>query len=206
MLRAALWHWQGDLRAATRITAGIGGTFGLVLIALGVMSLLTGNFIAGFWWAVLGLFLRGAAAASYQQVLIRRALEGEVVGRFMTPQAVVVEQGLSIRRLIDEYFYRHYHKMYPVTADGRLLGCVTSEQLKQVPREQWDRLTVGDVVQPCSDDNTIRPDADAMEALSKLQRSGVSRLMVVDEGRLVGILSLKDLMQFLSLKVELESR
>jgi hypothetical protein len=37
-----------------------------------------------------------------------------------------------------------------------------------------------------------------------MNQTGASRLMVVDYGRLVGIIALKDLLQFLALKVELE--
>jgi CBS domain-containing protein len=59
-------------------------------------------------------------------------------------------------------------------------------------------------MQPCSADNTIGPDADAVEALSRMSRTGQSRLMVVEEGRLLGIIALKDLLKFLALKVELE--
>jgi CBS domain-containing protein len=70
--------------------------------------------------------------------------------------------------------------------------------------EQWTVKTVADILQPCSEENTISPDADAMKALSRMNRNKVSRLMVTENGELRGILSLKDLLDFLSLKVELE--
>jgi CBS domain-containing protein len=37
-----------------------------------------------------------------------------------------------------------------------------------------------------------------------MQHTGSSRLLVTDADRLVGILSLKDLLRFLNLKIELE--
>jgi len=37
-----------------------------------------------------------------------------------------------------------------------------------------------------------------------MRRTGSSRLLVVDHGQLVGMVSLKDLLRFLSLKIELE--
>ena len=51
---------------------------------------------------------------------------------------------------------------------------------------------------------TISPDADALDALGKMQRSGVSCLLVTLGDRLVGIISLSDLLRFLNLKLELE--
>ncbi len=56
----------------------------------------------------------------------------------------------------------------------------------------------------CSPGKMIAPDQDAMEALSVMNRNGVSRLMVGEGGRLMGIVSLKDMMKLLSLKVDLD--
>jgi CBS domain-containing protein len=47
-------------------------------------------------------------------------------------------------------------------------------------------------------------EADAAEALAQMQRSGQTRLFVVEGGSLVGILTLTDLLDFLELKIELE--
>jgi hypothetical protein len=46
--------------------------------------------------------------------------------------------------------------------------------------------------------------ADAMEALALMTRTASSRLMVTEGNRLAGIISLKDMMKFFELKVELE--
>ncbi len=51
---------------------------------------------------------------------------------------------------------------------------------------------------------SIAPDDDALKALSRMQRTGLSRLLVIQGENLVGIVSLKDLMRFLQLKLELE--
>src|SRR5690606_31032581 len=63
VVRAALWHYRGDFRSATRIAAGAGTGFGTVLMALGVPSVASGNFVGGMWWFLIGLFVPGAAAS-----------------------------------------------------------------------------------------------------------------------------------------------
>ena len=205
LLRAVLWGWGGNLRRATRISAAIGSGFGLLLVGVGVVSVLNG-FLYGVWIFVLGLFLRNAATASYQQLLLRRTLEGEPVSRFMHPDPVTVPRAISVLELVQSYIYRYHFKMFPVVDDsGRLLGCVTARQVRALPREEWDRQTVGALADRCSPENTIQAGTDAMEALSRMSRTGASRLMVVDGDRLLGILSLKDLLRFFSLKMELES-
>jgi Zn-dependent protease/CBS domain-containing protein len=204
VLRSALWRSRSNLRWATRVTSRIGAGFGLLLIALGVFSVLTGNFIGGMWWALIGLFVRGAAQSSYQQLLLRQVLEGEEVRRFMNDQPISVDRSLSVEELVEGYIYRYHHKLFPVVDRERLVGCITSRQVKQLPREEWNRQTVGAIAVPCNDDNTVAPDEDAMRALAKMSRSANSRLLVVEEDRLLGILALKDLLRFFSLKIELE--
>ena len=204
MLRAALWGWKGDFRWATRIASQIGGGFGLALIFLGVFFFVTGNFVGGMWWALIGLFLRTAAGMSYQQMLVRETIKGERVRRFMNSDPITVTPDVSLQRLVEDYVYRYHHKMYPVVENGRALGLIGTDQVKDVPRAEWETRTVGDVMQPSTPENTVRPDHDALDAWSRMSQSGRSRLLVAENGRLVGLLSLRDLMQFLSLKFDLE--
>lgn len=204
VLRAALWHWKGDLRRATRVSVRLGSAFGFLLIALGVFNVLTGNFIGGMWWFLIGMFIRGAAASSYYQLMTRRALAGKPVRRFMSARPVTVSPDITVRELIEDYVYKYYHDIFPVTRDSRLLGCVTIHQIREVPRERWGLVTVGAIAMSCSEENTIEADEDAVKALSRMQRTGNSRLMVTENGRLVGIVSLKDMLKLLALKSDLE--
>jgi Zn-dependent protease/predicted transcriptional regulator len=204
VFRAALWYRTGDLRSATRAASRVGAGFGYALMGLGMLNILTGNLIGGFWWFLIGLFLRGAAAASYYQLMTRRALEGEPVRRFMARQPITVPPGITVRQFVDDYVYTYYHDLFPVTENDRLLGCVTTHQVKEVPREQWDLRTVRGIAAPCSEENTIAADQDAVDALSLMQRTNNSRLMVTEDGRLVGIIALKDLLKLFALKMDLE--
>jgi Zn-dependent protease/predicted transcriptional regulator len=204
VLRSGLWHWKRDLRWATRVASRIGAALGIVLMGLGVASVLTGDFIGGMWRFLIGLFLHGAARASYFQLMMRRALEGEPVRRFMSAKPVTVPPATTVRELVEEFIYRHHHDMFPVTGEGKLIGCVSTREVKAVPRERWDRLTVQEIAKPCSPENTIDANQDAVKALALMQRTGKGRLMVTQQGRLVGILALKDLLHFLSLKIDLE--
>jgi Zn-dependent protease/CBS domain-containing protein len=205
MLRATLWGWKKDLRGATRIASRIGSGFGVFLMALGIMAFVLGNFIGGMWWFLIGAFLRGAAVASYQQVLMHETLRGEPVRRFMNPNPVVIPPSTTIEDFVGDYIYRHHFKMFPVVEDLKLLGCVTTRDVKNVPRDEWGQHRVGELTTPCSPDNTVSPDRDTTKVLSAMMQPGaITRLMVVEQGRLVGVLSLKDLRELITLKLELE--
>jgi Zn-dependent protease/CBS domain-containing protein len=204
VLRSILWKAKGNLRWATRIASKIGTGFALGMIFMGILSFFTGNLIGGIWWFLIGLFLRNASQMSYRQVLIRRALEGEHVRRFMKPDVVTVNPSTSLEELLHGYVYRHHFKMYPVVENGKLLGVVSLPQLKEIPRDEWSKRTVGEIAERCTDGNTIDPNADAVSALERMGQSKNSRLVVVAGGKVVGILALKDMLDFLSIKLDFE--
>jgi Zn-dependent protease/predicted transcriptional regulator len=204
VLRSILWGIKKDIRWATRISAKIGYGFAIVLIAAGLVQLVQGNFIGGFWWILIGVFLQGAAKQSYQQLLARQILQGEPIRRFMQAAPIVVPPSLTIKRLVEDYMYTYHYKMFPVVADGKLQGCISTQQVKSIPREQWANHTVAELANSCNLENTISPDTDALKALEIMNRTNSSRLLITEDDRLVGILSLKDLLQFFALKVELE--
>ncbi|MEW5901947.1 MAG: CBS domain-containing protein, partial [Acidobacteriota bacterium] len=131
-------------------------------------------------------------------------LAGEPVRKFMVANPVTVSPGLSLDDLIEDYIYRYHFKMFPVVDEGRLLGCVTLDRVKEVPKEERGRHQVAQLAKECSEENTIGPDDDVIKALTIMKKANRSRLMVVEGHRLVGVISLKDILGFLSLKLDLE--
>ncbi len=203
VLRAALWQWKKNFRWATRIASKIGSFFGTVLIFLGILNVLRGNVIGGIWQFMIGLFLGNAARMSYQQVIMRKALEGGTVRQFMNKEPVTAPGSISLKDLVEGYMYQYHFKMFPVVERGSLLGCITTRMVKEVPQGEWGSRTVGEVAVRCSPENTIGPGEDAIKALGVMSRTGNSRLMVVEDGRLIGIITLKDIMGLLSVKLDL---
>lgn len=206
ILRAALWRWRGDFQWATRIASRVGAGFGIGLITLGVFAFVSGNTIQGLWWFLIGLFLRAAAAMSYQELLVRESMKGESVRRLMTPDPITVRPDLSLKALVEDYIFRYRHKAYPVVDGGAVLGLVGIDQVKTVPRAAWSNRIASQVMEPCSADNSVTPETDALEAWKRLNRSGTRRLLVMQEGRLLGIVALADLVQLLSLKTDLDRK
>lgn len=137
VLRSILWGVKGNLRWATRISSGVGAAFGILLILVGVYRIVMGDFIGGMWWCLIGIFLHGAARASYRQLFTRRALEGEPVRRFMAFHPVSVPPQISVEQLVEEYVYKYHFKMLPVVESEKLVGWVTTKMVKEIPREQW---------------------------------------------------------------------
>jgi Zn-dependent protease len=207
MFRAALWHWKNDMRAATYISSRMGRGFGLFLMLLGGIAVIQGNFIGGMWWFLIGMFLRGAAAASYQQLMLQEVLKDKPVRHFMNSEPVTVPPSISVAEWVEDYVYRHHYKLFPVVEDSNLLGCISINDIKRIPREDWATRKVRDLTEPVSERNTIRADTETMKLLSVMVRPDTpSRFMVVENDRLVGMIALKDLLELITLKLEIESK
>jgi predicted transcriptional regulator len=122
----------------------------------------------------------------------------------MNREPVSAPGSITIRSLINDYVYRYHFKMFPVQQGEKLLGCITTRAISEIPQEEWDRKTVSEVMDSCMADNSVSPDTSAMKAFSLMGRTGKSRLMVVENDRLVGVISLKDIMGYLSARMDLE--
>jgi len=202
MLRAALWGWRGDIAWATRIAANAGNAFGILLIISGVLQILVGNFIGGMWQFLIGTFLRGAAGASYQQTLAQRMLAGVSVAQVMTANPIAVPPNLPISDFIENYVYRYHHREFPVAHDGALAGLIGTKQAAALDRSLWRDTPVFEIQASCTATDTIASDAPALAALTQMRRAGRNHLFVLQDGRLVGVISLRDLIDLLSVKLE----
>jgi Zn-dependent protease/CBS domain-containing protein len=199
LLRAALWRWKGTLGHATYLASRIGAGFAFALMALGVLQILAGDVIGGFWFVLIGMFLRGAADASYSQVALREALAHLPVRDIMAREVVTVPPEATVAQLADA-FWSHHVASFPVVDAGTVRGIASVQQVHAVPAEERTARRVDELMRPLTDDLTVGPDDSAFDALAKASRNQVGRLAVLENSRLVGYLSLKDITHVLALR------
>lgn len=203
VLRAVLWRWRNDLGWATRVASLIGGGLGLVLVLLGVLSAFSGNLVGGVWLFLIGLFIRAAATSANQRLQMRQTLGDVPVRRFMKRDPVVVQSTLSVDRLVEEYLLGRSLQQVPVVQDGRLVGYVGVDEVKAVPVDSRGRYSVAEVQKPVDATEILAPDTGAAEALARMQRIGQGRLFVLEGSALIGVITLRDLLSYLSVAQEL---
>ncbi|MBU6499053.1 MAG: site-2 protease family protein [Rhodospirillales bacterium] len=206
ILRAALWAWRGDLEWATRLAAGAGTAFGTLLIVLGLIGVLEGDFIGGLWRFLIGLFVNAAASASYGETVARRLLAAIPVSRVMNPDPITVSPQLSVQAFFDDYVYRYHHRWFPVMDGPTVLGSVATQQAVALERSLWPGVPVGEVMRPLTAEDVIEPETDAYTALQKMRGGGAGRLVVLRDGVLLGIVSSRDLLGVLALEQVLHDR
>lgn len=200
ILRAALWAWRGDRARAQIWSARAGRVFGFILIAAGLISFFS-DYGGGLWWILIGLFVVTMASVEEQQAQLGVALGGLQAHHIMTPDPYTTEPGLSITDFVQDIAMTRRHSAFPLLdSSGEVRGMITLNRVRAVPREQHGRTTIGEVACPIDEIPIVRPDEVASSVLSRLGGCADGRALVMDDGRLVGIISPSDISRTLSLR------
>src|SRR6266498_131141 len=200
VLHAILWRLRGDRTRAALTAARVGQGVGAILIGLGVLGFVLAGNAGGLWTALVGWFVLGAARGEAQVAALRIGLGDSRVRDVMRTQPVVGPAWFTVEAFLQRFVPEHAHLAFPVQEfDGRLSGLVTLDALRRVPPERRALLRVGQVALPLERAITVTPDASAVEVAARLATTRQTLALVLDEGRLVGVVSPTDLSRAIAL-------
>jgi Zn-dependent protease/predicted transcriptional regulator len=202
VLRAAVWSRSGDLVTATRWASRGGLAISFGLIAIGVVSILGGNFIGGAWMVVIGWFLRGAAQSSYEQLVVRRTLEGVRVRDVLDRSFVSVAPDDSLEQVVRRMLQTS-QRCVPVLVGDDLLGLISIRDLKRVPEEEWPQTSAFRAMTPREKLHATSPDEDLGRVLEVMAANDVHQLPVLDGKSFVGFVTRADVLRLLQVRSEL---
>jgi Zn-dependent protease/predicted transcriptional regulator len=204
ILRAILWDRWDDIGRATKVVSQMGSVVAMFLIVVGaVQFLFTQSLVSGLWFIFIGLFMKQSATGSYQAVVFKQALSGVRIRQIMTENIVGVDWLTSVDELVRDYIYKHQFTNFPVFERDEFLGMVSLSDVKEVPKELWPFKQVRDIMLPAEHVPSLRPDEDATEALARMVSDDLGRMPVVENGKLVGIVSRRDIMNLFKIKTDL---
>jgi CBS domain-containing protein len=118
----------------------------------------------------------------------------------MRREPPVVSPQTEINRLVDDYIMRTDEHAFPVVDGDRLLGTICLDDVRKVPRSEWDRIPVSEVMTPFDRLEIVSPHEDAMEAFNKIQTKDVRQIPVIERGELIGMLRRRDILKWLELQ------
>ena len=199
VLRSLLWQLKGDFARATSTATMVARVFAYLFIALGLVEVIFLSSFAGVWLAFLGWFLLQAAGAEVRYLAVQQALAGLRVRDLMVRDPVTVAPDLPLGSFMDEVVWRHRYTTYPVAAGGRALGLLPFRAVAEIPRAEWDSRSVRDSMLPLEHVPKLRPGDELAAALAVLGDSDVGRGLVLEDGNLVGLVSITDLARALEL-------
>lgn len=203
VLRGSIWKRTKNLLRATVTATRVSDALSLLMIGVGLVTVVFGNFVDGIWMIFLGWFIRSGAEASMRQTLVGETLAGVTVEDIMTRDVLTVPPDITVQQLVSDYFLVHRHGGYPVVKDGQILGIITLQCVRSISKEKRERTTVKEAMVPCERTVMVRPTVSALNALNIMARENVGRVLVVEEVRLLGIVTRGDLMSTIRTRQEL---
>jgi Zn-dependent protease/predicted transcriptional regulator len=199
VFRSLLWRFSGNYQRATRIAVYVGQGIGYLFILGGLVLifLFPHNWFNGLWLAFIGWFLTNIASASYRQAQWQAALQGITARDIMTSSCPVVSSDVAIERLVKEYIFTAGHRCFLVTDDGEMKGILTLGNIKSVARADWGSTPVKNVMTPVEKLQVAHLDQDIMSVLEQMDEGNINQMPVVNEGRVIGLITRENVFRFL---------
>ncbi len=194
LLRGLLWKATGKGRA-TRTAARAGTVFAYFLVASGVLMLLRGEGLAGVWYVLIGWFLREASTGAYRDVRLDEALAGVTVADAMLREFDTLPAGLSLADAAREHFLRTGYGGYPVLRADSVVGLLCLRDVLKRSPEDRATTSVQAAMTPLTPAIVAAPGDLLLKAASQMAEAGTGRLLVMDEGRLTGLLTLQSVLR-----------
>jgi Zn-dependent protease/predicted transcriptional regulator len=205
VLRSIVWAINRDYERATKIAARVGQLVAAAFIVFGFLRFFAGAGFGGLWLVFIGWFLADAAAASYAGVEASTALAGVLVRDVMSQDCPAVDGNLDLQTFAEDYLLRTARRCFVVVQNGRQVGLITANELKQVERRRWPFTTIAQVARPLEKVHTVSADMPLTQAWELMVREDVNQLPVLANGRLAGVISRSHVLQFLQNRAELKA-
>jgi Zn-dependent protease/CBS domain-containing protein len=209
VLRSIIWGITKSLYKATMIAGNVGRAFGWLMIICGVLLFFSekilfiqGGTINGIWLILIGWFITSGADNAMRETTLQQELAGVRVKDVMDRTPECVFPGASVEAVVHESFIQHGRRAVPVCSDFKLMGIVTLADVKRLPQDRWSNTPIQEVMTrtPLL---SVGQNDDLNGALKILAQHSLNQIAVVEEGRLVGLLSRADIIRYLQTRQEL---
>lgn len=203
ILRAVLWQRSGDFRQATARASEWGKGIAYGLIFLGALEIFEGALVGGIWLIFIALFLKGAASSSYQSLVIEQVLGSLQVNDLMVRAPITIDADTTVANAIGDHFMRHGHGGYPVIRDGRVVGLISLSQIRECAAEERASKRISEIMRSLDPAIVIAPAAPVSNALRQMAGIDSGRLLVMEQERLIGLITRSAIAHFIMLRSQL---
>jgi len=141
-----------------------------------------------------------AAQSANTQGTLQSVLRGVTVAEVMNPTPPTVPATISLQDLVDEYFLPHGLRCALVMQGEQLVGMITLNDIRHVPREKWASTPVERAMVPVERLHVVTPQQSLNDVLPLMAGRDVNQLPVVQNGVPVGIVSRDAAMRYLEVR------
>lgn len=192
VVKAIVWKVTGNPYQGTTFASRAGQVIGWLGIGLGVASLLGISTFGSVWTLLVGWFLLSNANRSAQSATLQQQLDRLTALDALTPESPIVTTQTSLRSFADDVLLANsgrWHKYLVVDASQQLVGTVSVDDLRSIPREGWATTTVEDIMDSAPSLTTVQDTKPLLDVVRLLDQRRLSVLAVIgDDGQLLGLL------------------
>jgi Zn-dependent protease len=202
VFRSIVWAITKNFKKATAVASTLGKLFALFLIFTGFMATIRGEF-SGLWYVFIGMFLFSSAKAGYENILIKNALNGVYVRDVMSPYVFTVDNNMTLDKVVDDYVFRYHHSSFPIVEGNKIKGMLRVEYIKNISRDKWHTTLASECTEPIGKEAMVSPREKVSTILNRLLEHNITHLLVMEDDKIVGIITRIDIMKLLKFKMEL---
>ena len=178
------------LHRATKIAADIGKGFAIVFGLIGL-------FFFSPFLILIALFIYIGASMESTAVKYSYLLQDVTVGDMMSSPVTTVPPTLPVRDVIT-MMYSSKHLGFPVIERDTLIGMVTLADVNRMISIDREAMQVRDIM--TRDPITLPPTAPVIDALKIMSARNFGRIPVVQDGKILGIVTRTDIIKVTELK------
>jgi len=190
IVRAIAWRRSGREQDGWRAAGTAGRLVGLLVVAVGFGVILVGEITNGAMIALSGWFLVLSARAIRERIKVEELIGDLAVSDVMEVDTPTVHPGLTVDTFAGQLLDGDVPTTaIPVLRDSEVIGILGVRQVQRLRPAEWAAKRVEDVMARPPRLPIVAPRDGLVSAVERLQRAGLDGLPVVEDGRLVGVLT-----------------
>lgn len=120
-----------------------------------------------------------------------------MVKEIMNTELPALNPSMTVIDALKDKFLQIDYGTLPITSGNKILGIFTLLNVKRLPRSKWNTIKVSDVMDRVSKNNTLNLADRAIVALTKMIKTRLDLLPVVEDSKLMGIVTQDDLLRLI---------
>lgn len=203
ILKAAVWKTTGDLYVGTRWAARSGQFFGILMMVLGGLILLS-NF-SGLFLIFLGWFLFGSAGGYLYLNNLQQALLEINAESAMTRDFRLVDADISLREFADKSLLmedKDANPIYIASSNGRDRGIILSGEIRKIDSKDWQSQSLQVLVKSLDEIDTVALNTKISKVVNLLEQKQLRYVIVRSPvGSVAGVIDRGDIIRALDSKL-----
>jgi Zn-dependent proteases len=199
IVRDLTWRKSGSEQAGWRAASRTGRITGWLIVAIGIAYLIVVGDMTGAMIALTGWFLVLSSNTVRDRVRLDELVGDHLVREAMEETTTTLSPGLTVDTFAAQLLNGESPvSAVPVTRGDQIIGLLGASQLRRMRRGQWATTRVEDVMATPPKLTFLAPTDSLRRGLERIHRAGLDGLPVLDDDRLVGVLTRRGIGRFVA--------